>query len=254
MYCEKCGQQIPDDSKFCEFCGAPVKVEVKPKVTEPVLPIKETVIKKVKPKQTIKKTAKPKLKSKLIPIILVTLIAVGGYFALNYLGMDEWLAKLPDWITGKRDTTIEPTREDFSWYVPMSYDEVPQGGFELMYKDILGEWKVMVVNYVSDPEETYFSTVGLKEISSSGNNTSLEFTHHYIEYDGEKYPFEGDEAKDLLYGNYSDGYLTFALGDEEVAEIIFWSKDNHEYGQSHIYSDWDKDGLADLVKVLLFTR
>ena len=23
MYCIKCGKQIQDDSKFCEFCGAP---------------------------------------------------------------------------------------------------------------------------------------------------------------------------------------------------------------------------------------
>ena len=24
MYCPKCGKQIADNSKFCEYCGAPV--------------------------------------------------------------------------------------------------------------------------------------------------------------------------------------------------------------------------------------
>jgi hypothetical protein len=112
----------------------------------------------------------------------------------------------------------------------------------------------MVVNYVSEPEETYFSTVELKEISSSDNNTSVDFTHHFVEYDGQKYPFEGDEAKDLLYGKYMDGYLSLVLGDDKTAEIIFWSKDGKEYGQSHIYSDWDNDGIADLTTVVLFMR
>lgn len=27
MYCTKCGQQIPDDSKFCSFCGAKVTID-----------------------------------------------------------------------------------------------------------------------------------------------------------------------------------------------------------------------------------
>ena len=26
MYCYKCGKQIPDDSRFCPFCGAEVRM------------------------------------------------------------------------------------------------------------------------------------------------------------------------------------------------------------------------------------
>ena len=33
MYCESCGEQIPDDSNFCESCGSPVK-EVADKVVK----------------------------------------------------------------------------------------------------------------------------------------------------------------------------------------------------------------------------
>lgn len=117
----------------------------------------------------------------------------------------------------------------------------------------------MAVNYVTEPEEIFFSTVVLKENSTKTDegktlNTAVEFTHHYVEFDGEKSEFEGDEGKDLLYANFENEYLSMALGDDRVAEIIFWEYDGKEYGQSHIYLDWDKDGIANLENVLLFAR
>lgn len=112
----------------------------------------------------------------------------------------------------------------------------------------------MVINYVSDPEETYFSTVVLSPSESSSDNISIDFTHHFVEYDGERYDYTEDESKDLLYANYSDGVLTLQLDDERRAEIIFWRVDGKDFGQSHIYQDWDSDGIEDLVNILLFTR
>lgn len=253
MYCEKCGKEIPDDSKFCEFCGTPVKVVEKAKGTEPVLPKKEVVNKKPKDIQTVKKVKKPKSKF-LFVILFIALIAIGGYFALSFLGMEDLLTKIPNLILGKNDSMAEPTRSDFSWYVPMSYDEIPQDGIELMLEDIQGEWKVMAINYLSTPEETYFSTVELSENASSEFNITVDFTHYYVEYDGEKYPFEEEDAKERLYANFNNSYLTLALGDDKIAEIIFWSANGQEYGQSHIYSDWDNDGFDDLTTVVLFTR
>lgn len=40
MWCTECGKQLPDDSKFCEFCGTkvePVVTEAEPVVAEPVV-------------------------------------------------------------------------------------------------------------------------------------------------------------------------------------------------------------------------
>lgn len=34
MYCRKCGKQIPDNSRFCSFCGEDLSVEAKPKLEE----------------------------------------------------------------------------------------------------------------------------------------------------------------------------------------------------------------------------
>lgn len=254
MYCESCGKQILDDSKFCEFCGTPVKAKTNAKVVVEERQAEKTVRKPLTP-SPIKET-RPKPKSKLFPILLVAVIGAGVYFAVSMFGPDALLSKLtdlPNIILGKDKELGEPVRADFDWYVPMSYDEVPQDGTALDYDDILGAWKLMVVNYQAIPEESFFSTVVLTK-QAAEFNTAVAFTHHYIEYDGEQYPFETDEAKDLFYANYTNGYLVLALSDDRIAEIIFWKKDGQEYGQSHIYSDWDNDGIADLVNVLLFTR
>ena len=267
MYCESCGKQIPDDSRFCEFCGSPVKAEAYEDLDEEAgkgTRKEADIASDKKVDRAIRNAAdsgysthkKPRARLRLLPLVLVLMIGAGGYMAVKELGGISGISGL---ILGKGNADSEITRDDFSWYEAASYDEVPQGGTSLDYRDILGEWKVMAVNYVSEPEETFFSTAVLKENSSLSDegkalDTAVEFTHHYVEFDGEKSEFEGDEASDLLYADFEEGYLSMALGDDRMAEIIFWKKDGKEYGQSHIYSDWDRDGIADLVNVILFSR
>lgn len=275
MYCESCGKQIPDDSRFCEFCGSPVKDgsnegsyddSDEGMVSYAAEEVNEDLNEKNKAsKKRDRKIGesgygsygKQRSRIRVLPVILVAVIAAGGYWAVRTFGGDIGIPDIPGIILGKEDGGKEISKDDFSWYVAASYDEVPQGGEALSYKDILGQWKVMAVNHVSEPHETFFSTAVIRENTSKDEktlDTAVEFTHHYVEFDGEKSEFEGDDAKDLLYANFEDGYLSMALGDDRLAEIIFWEKDGKEYGQSHIYSDWDKDGIADLVNVLLFVR
>ena len=168
MYCESCGKQIPDDSKFCEFCGTAVKAKTKPEsfVEEKKL---EKVVRKPVKASPVKET-KSKSRFKLFPILLIAIIGAAVYFAVSMLGTDDLLTKLtnlPNTILGKDKELSEPVRADFDWYVPMSYDEVPQGGTALAYEDILGAWKLMVINYQAIPEETFFSSAVLSEASRS---------------------------------------------------------------------------------------
>lgn len=43
MYCSKCGNQLPDDAKFCTTCGTPVTVEPKAEASQETTKV-ETVI------------------------------------------------------------------------------------------------------------------------------------------------------------------------------------------------------------------
>lgn len=35
MFCNQCGQKLPDDARFCPDCGAPVEPDPAPKAPEP---------------------------------------------------------------------------------------------------------------------------------------------------------------------------------------------------------------------------
>ena len=242
MHCEECGKQIPDDSKFCEFCGHPISLKTESR--EPIKPEK-----KIQTEHPKKKKSRPFF----MPIIVIAILGLATYFAFTFLNVGDIIRNLSDTLFSKNGSS-EISRNDFDWYNPSSFDEVPQGATSLDFDEIQGDWKLMVINYVSDPEETYFSTVVLSPSESSTDNISIDFTHHFVEYDGERYDYTEEESKDLLYANFSDGILTLQLDDERRAEIIFWRIDGKDFGQSHIYQDWDSDGIEDLVNVLLFTR
>ena len=259
MYCGSCGKPTPDDSRFCEFCGSPMQEK---SADADELNDRSDAAEQRAYDGEQNARQKPRARIKILPILLVAAIAVGGIMAVNSLKGEEGILEIsdiPSMIRGKTVSEKDITEDDFSWYVPASYDEVPKGGKTLPYKDILGVWKVMAVNHVSEPEETFFSTVTIKENSSAAEkgknlNTAVEFTHHFVEFNGEKSALKGDEAKDLLYANYEDEVLIMALGDDRLAEIIFWENNKKQYGQSHVYADWDNDGIGDLVNVLLFIR
>lgn len=239
MHCEECGKHIPDDSKFCEFCGHPI--QLKTETIEPQKKIKHDLPKKKKSIPFV------------MPVILIAVLGLATYFAFTFLNVGDIFRDLSNTLfSGNKSSEI--SRNDFDWYIPSSFDEVPQNATSLEFDDIQGEWKLMVVNYVSDPEETYFSSAVISPSNSNTDNTSIDFTHHYVEYDGERFDYSDEESKDLLYANYSNGILTLQLDDERRAEIVFWRIDGKDYGQSHIYQDWDNDGIEDLVNVLLFTR
>ena len=75
MHCESCGKQIPDDSKFCEFCGTAVKAKA---IEKPIIEAKQAEKPVRKPaKPTPIKEAKSKSRFKLFPILLIALIAAG---------------------------------------------------------------------------------------------------------------------------------------------------------------------------------
>ena len=72
MFCEHCGKQIPDGSRFCESCGAPVAARSggqTPAYTQPTRPVQ------ARPAQNA--AAQPtKRKVRLGPILLVLAVVL----------------------------------------------------------------------------------------------------------------------------------------------------------------------------------
>ena len=55
MFCIKCGQKIPDDSAFCQFCGSTLV----PQAAEPVQPAAPVTVKKEKKQKFCKECGSP---------------------------------------------------------------------------------------------------------------------------------------------------------------------------------------------------
>lgn len=80
MFCEYCGNDLPENAKFCNKCGKPVK-QVQPAAqAQTKMPVTQAPAEKAKPKKTRKEKApKEKKKSgKLLIVLVVVLILVLG--------------------------------------------------------------------------------------------------------------------------------------------------------------------------------
>ena len=97
MYCKKCGSPIPDDSRFCNYCGT----SVSPVVQQPTVPQSSMANQQVPQSQFFQQAnpqppvpKKKKKKTGLIILILVLVVllaagAVGAMFLLNRDKKDE---------------------------------------------------------------------------------------------------------------------------------------------------------------------
>ncbi len=99
MYCPNCGKRIPDDSRFCEFCGADVwedePVPQKPRQTSrpketprPAQPVRRESPRPVQQVRTAPKKKKRKSRTGLIAAtvlicVIVVLLAAGGILYAN---------------------------------------------------------------------------------------------------------------------------------------------------------------------------
>ncbi|MGB4439557.1 MAG: zinc ribbon domain-containing protein [Sedimentibacter sp.] len=282
MFCESCGKNIPDDSRFCEYCGSKVTVEADTSPKEETITENSDYVSVIKREEEAvhSNNVIPKksgfVKKAAILIIAAAAVIFGGFSLISQLLKEDpktesnALNDVSRGNSGKsepeqpsenppvQDSFILISEEDFEWYSIASYDQMPEGASALSYMDILGEWKVMAVNYVSEPAESYFSIGIVEEYSPSENdigaNTSVTLMHQYIEVKEEKHFFDEDNSTDMVLCSYGEGVLEMVLGDDKILDIIFWEKEGKQYGQSHLYRDDDNDGFADLITSVAFVR
>ncbi len=148
--------------------------------------------------------------------------------------------------------------EDFGWYFDLDFDEAPEGVTMVEYKNVLGDWKIMAISYEAEFAEIYYSFGDIEEYSSNEEftwaNTSVTFNHKYVDYAGEKYPFDEEDATDKLFASFDGDVLEMVFEEDRLVYVLFWEEKGNLYGVGHLFEDDDNDGFADLKLVLAFTR
>lgn len=82
MFCTNCGKQIPDDSKFCEYCGKPVlpvyeeKTENNPDMTHPAVSSSAVSKKEKKTKSSLFTAPSVQDQSRVKVINVVLLVSI----------------------------------------------------------------------------------------------------------------------------------------------------------------------------------
>ncbi|HBC31907.1 MAG TPA: hypothetical protein DC024_11790 [Clostridiales bacterium] len=296
MFCESCGKNISDESRFCEYCGSEVIPEIFIQSDEDTdndinhqQENEQHYEQEIEEEYHYDKTGMPKksglIKKLSIFLVLALILMAGCYLISQFIGKNpqktvENSTKPPmgsESISQEAQPTVNGpenngaennlpaandsvtiNEDDFNWHFEEYYYEIPDGAIELSYMDILGEWKLMAVNYVPDTEEIHFSTALINEYSPDsahmGANTSVLLTYQYTEFDGEKYFYDEEDSTDMVLCSYGEGILQMALGDDKVMDVIFWEKEGKQYGQSYLFRDDDNDGFADLVFSMAFVR
>ncbi len=135
MYCTKCGNQIEDDSKFCEHCGEPVKV-----LTQEQLARATTQGQLAKAADTAKSNTPKKKKSPVLPVILVLTLGACAAFGIWY-------------YTKNKTQTNEPAKWENNTVDAEKNQAAENGGNIADNEDIAGSADTPVVSEKVDPFE-----------------------------------------------------------------------------------------------------
>lgn len=103
MFCSKCGQQIPDNSRFCENCGSRVEIKNTPQPPrqEPQWSAPQSYVEE----ETFTESPKQSKELGFVPMVLIfAVIAVGAWFLKGFLDDGEPVVYVPNQIQQSAQT------------------------------------------------------------------------------------------------------------------------------------------------------
>ena len=215
MFCQKCGNQIPDGSTSCNFCGAPQQAQ--PSAFEggfqqPVQPVTPPPVQPVQPVQPVPPVTPPpapKKKNNILLIILIAVLAVGVIIGAIFIANPDILD------SGSSSSQSEEKDDD---------------------DDKKDKKKDKDTNSDEDEEEEYTD----EDVDSDSSyidvddaESALDDVLDTLTYDSSSY-----EAEDIL--TYGEGYDS--LSSDEYNEMmvymeIFESHFNYEIVDSYSIDD-----------------
>ena len=242
MFCHKCGNQLPENAKFCQKCGAKVLFEEAAQTSVENRRENDVVVKRSTESassnlenhqiQDNQENVFKKKKSKKLPIILgvtILVIAVAIFIALNWNGKVDYV-----------ETVAKHTPFAVSQGLPYTYEEV------LNQYLVSAEWKVREegdIHYVdisgkAKGIESELSMTVKVSPNPNGTDSSAVLIHlESVTADDTDRLFEGDAANFLytLFCLYDEGYEDLAVLMELENETDYISQG--EISQTETFMD-----------------
>lgn len=109
MFCNDCGSQVPDGSKFCHQCGKPTTTSTA--TLEAASGVAQAVRMSPEPAETKRgalNTASHKRSNPTISVLLIALLAVGGWFVYSALSAPRPRAQLAPFVATAPTPVIQP--------------------------------------------------------------------------------------------------------------------------------------------------
>lgn len=180
MFCTQCGKEIREGSKFCTNCGAAVKIEPKPTVTEaPVInaPIKNAEIyDKMNPSM---QGGKNKMNVGLIVIIIVILCGSFWFLGGRDIILDvveNFESKIIDKIGNLHISNVEKTEDDIDYA-----EGIEDSGSDLeIAEEEAVEYGDTEVKEVIQPDEFTEEEEGIEEEEEIEEPEEIEESSEYI--------------------------------------------------------------------------
>lgn len=174
MFCEKCGAQLDENSRFCVKCGSPVNNQSVEEREGDVLDVEQQ--KNLENSENIPQKSKKKKAKRIIILICVLLIlAVGGGFAFSFWGLPQIL---PVPIDTQKSFSV--TVAGYNGYAELKYgfnfsEEFIESIQENSHEKL--DWTNQ-----SELEELLNSIqVEVSKESNLSNNDEITFTYNYDE-------------------------------------------------------------------------
>ena len=252
MYCNKCGKEIPDESKFCSYCGSIIKNEEKNfQDKENIRNMKEQGDNK-KEEEKHEKVLKLSLKKLITIILIIVVIFIGTLIIIMNKKKSNNINLLKD-NNIKRSETVNLFKIEAENNKRQNVNlNVNEENFSKQIETDLSKFKETINGYYINVEG--FEAFGLYNSTSN----EFEFINYYLKcrdsYNPEGLYYYVFSCYDTLipYGIGNDQNLSRVVDDDTMAVIYNAMNDatNYNYKNEYYAITISEEINADLYKKL----